>query len=246
VAPTIGTRPRNPTATASTAAYGIPTIDIMIHAQNALTAATTTCPIAYEPTRRMISSESEITRGRRLAGHDRIRRLLERRQGREEVEGQDQDGQRREDPLGDDPPGPEHAAGDLRHEVAVGEPLVDLLLDLVDHVVVLVDVLDAGVAEHVVDVARCALGELAGLLRHRRHHDEPQQHERADGQANTAGHRPSRAAAHDGPRSSTTGLRARVRKKATVSRVSTCPSDETGLPEAHTRRAPRSRRRSRR
>ena len=40
----------------------------MIHAQNALTAATTTCPIAYEPTRRMISSESEITRGRRLAG----------------------------------------------------------------------------------------------------------------------------------------------------------------------------------
>ena len=49
-------------------AIGIPTIDIMIHAQNALTAATTTCPIAYEPTRRMISSDSEMTRGRRLAG----------------------------------------------------------------------------------------------------------------------------------------------------------------------------------
>src|SRR5436190_16285542 len=68
VAPTMGTSPRNPTATASTAAYGMPTIDIMIQAQNALTAATTTWPIAYDPTRRMISSESESTRGRRLAG----------------------------------------------------------------------------------------------------------------------------------------------------------------------------------
>ena len=46
----------------------MPTIDIMIQAQKALTAATTTWPIAYEPTRRMISSDSEITRGRRLAG----------------------------------------------------------------------------------------------------------------------------------------------------------------------------------
>ncbi len=40
----------------------------MIHAQNALMAATATWPMAYDPTRRMTSSERETVRGRRLAG----------------------------------------------------------------------------------------------------------------------------------------------------------------------------------
>ena len=46
VAPTMGIRPRKPTATASTAAYGMPTIIIMIHEQMALIVATATWPIA--------------------------------------------------------------------------------------------------------------------------------------------------------------------------------------------------------
>ena len=46
VAPTMGIRPRKPTATASTAAYGIPTIIIMIHEQTALIVATATWPMA--------------------------------------------------------------------------------------------------------------------------------------------------------------------------------------------------------
>ena len=40
----------------------------MIHAQNALIAATATWPMAYDPTRRMTSSARETVRGRRLAG----------------------------------------------------------------------------------------------------------------------------------------------------------------------------------
>ena len=40
----------------------------MIHAQQALIVATAIWPMAYDPTRRMISSASEMTRGRRLAG----------------------------------------------------------------------------------------------------------------------------------------------------------------------------------
>ena len=46
VAPTMGMRPRKPTATASTAAYGMPTTIIMIHEHTALIVATATWPIA--------------------------------------------------------------------------------------------------------------------------------------------------------------------------------------------------------
>ncbi len=45
VAPTMGMSPSSPTATASTAAYGMRTIDIMMYEQKALTVATTTWPI---------------------------------------------------------------------------------------------------------------------------------------------------------------------------------------------------------
>ena len=46
VAPTMGTRPRKPTTTASTAAYGMPRIVIMIQLHTALIVATATWPIA--------------------------------------------------------------------------------------------------------------------------------------------------------------------------------------------------------
>jgi hypothetical protein len=42
----MGIRPRKPTTTASTAAYRIPTIDIMTQLQIALMVATATCPMA--------------------------------------------------------------------------------------------------------------------------------------------------------------------------------------------------------
>ena len=45
-APTMGTRPRKPASTASTAAYGMPTMVIMIQLQKALSVATATWPMA--------------------------------------------------------------------------------------------------------------------------------------------------------------------------------------------------------
>ena len=67
----------------------------MIHAKNALIAATATWPMAYDPTRRMTSSARETVRGRRLAGTSGVGRLLDGRERGEEVEGEDEDGQSR-------------------------------------------------------------------------------------------------------------------------------------------------------
>ena len=120
-------------------------------------------------------------------------------------------------------PAPEDAAEHRTHEVAVGEPLLELDLKLVDDMVVTVKVLDEPVVDQTLEVPGRVLGEHAALLDHRRHHEESKGYEQGDqtGEDGRNGQRSTIPRLHN---ASTRGLSDRVMKKATTSRVSTCVS----------------------
>ena len=113
-------------------------------------------------------------------------------------------------PGGIDPAGVEHAAEDAGPEVPIGDASVDLLLDPLDHLVTLVEVLDPGVAQQVVEHAGVPGRPLGGSAATDDHADEGEHREQAEEDDR---HRPPRRRIRRRVSPSTRGLSDRARKR---------------------------------